>query len=144
MRAHPSPARIWVALAVVYVVWGSTYLFILLAERTLPVFVMSSLRFLIAGGLLYVWAIRRGDRVGDRPGWRQWVAASLVGGALFVAGGLVPTALLVAYFAAEGALELAWWGFVRVNVGYVSQPSILDIWRLLVDDTVTFAEMTSQ
>ena len=76
----------WAALAVVYVVWGSTYLFILLAERTLPVFVMSSLRFLIAGGLLYVWAIRRGDREGDRPGWRQWAAASLVGGALFLVG----------------------------------------------------------
>jgi drug/metabolite transporter (DMT)-like permease len=77
---------VWAALAVVYVVWGSTYLFILLAERTLPVFVMSSLRFLIAGVLLYVWAIRRGDRVGDRPGLRQWVAASLVGGALFLVG----------------------------------------------------------
>ena len=53
MRAHASPARVWAALAVVYVVWGSTYLFILLAERTLPVFVMSSLRFLIAGGVLF-------------------------------------------------------------------------------------------
>jgi len=77
---------VWAALSLVYVVWGSTYLFILLAERTLPVFVMSSLRFLIAGGLLYVWAIRRGDREGDRPGWRQWAAASLVGGALFLVG----------------------------------------------------------
>jgi len=86
VRTQPSPARVWAALAVVYVVWGSTYLFILLAERTLPVFVMSSLRFLIAGGLLYVWAIRRGDREGDRPGWRQWAAASLVGGALFLVG----------------------------------------------------------
>jgi drug/metabolite transporter (DMT)-like permease len=86
VRAHPSPARVWAALGVVYVVWGSTYLFILLAERTLPVFVMSSLRFLVAGVLLYVWAIRRGDREGDRPGWRQWVAASLVGGALFLIG----------------------------------------------------------
>jgi drug/metabolite transporter (DMT)-like permease len=77
---------VWAALAVVYVVWGSTYLFILLAERTLPVFVMSSLRFVIAGVLLYVWAVRRGDRVGDRPGRREWVAASLVGGALFLVG----------------------------------------------------------
>jgi drug/metabolite transporter (DMT)-like permease len=74
VRASPGAARVWAALAVVYVVWGSTYLFILLAERTMPVFVMSSLRFLIAGGLLYVWAIRRGDRHGDRPGRRAWVA----------------------------------------------------------------------
>jgi drug/metabolite transporter (DMT)-like permease len=73
---------VWAALAVVYVVWGSTYLFILLAERTLPVFVMTSLRFLIAGGLLYAWAVRHGER----PSMRQWVAASVVGGALFLGG----------------------------------------------------------
>ena len=79
-------ARVWAALAVVYVVWGSTYLFILLAERTLPVFVMSSLRFLVAGGVLYVWAVRRGDTEGDRPGRRQWVAAALVGAGLFLVG----------------------------------------------------------
>lgn len=76
----------WAALAVVYVVWGSTYLFILLASRTLPVFVMSSLRFLIAGGVLYAWSIRRGDTIGDRPGRRQWLAAATVGGLLFLIG----------------------------------------------------------
>jgi drug/metabolite transporter (DMT)-like permease len=85
VRASASPARVWAALAVVYVVWGSTYLFILLAERTLPVFVMSSLRFLIAGGLLYVWSIRRGDR-NDRPTRRQWFSAALIGAGLFLGG----------------------------------------------------------
>ena len=83
---HASPARVWAALAVVYVVWGSTYLFILLAERTLPVFVMSSLRFLIAGGLLYVWAVRQGDRKDDRPTRRQWLSAALIGAGLFLVG----------------------------------------------------------
>ncbi len=86
MSGRASPARVWAALAVVYVVWGSTYLFILLASRTLPVFVMSSLRFLIAGGLLYAWSIRRGDRKGDRPGRRQWIAAGIVGAGLFLVG----------------------------------------------------------
>jgi len=86
VRGPASPARAWAALAVVYVVWGSTYLFIFLASRTLPVFVMSSLRFLIAGGLLYAWSIRRGDTVGDRPGRRQWLAAATVGAALFLVG----------------------------------------------------------
>ena len=86
MSPAASPARVWAALAVVYVVWGSTYLFILLASRTLPVFVMSSLRFLIAGALLYAWAVRRGDREGDRPTRQQWVAAGIVGAALFLVG----------------------------------------------------------
>jgi drug/metabolite transporter (DMT)-like permease len=86
MKGHPSPARVWAALGVVYVVWGSTYLFILLAERTLPVFVMSSLRFLIAGGVLYAWAVRHGDREHDRPTRRQWLSAAVIGAGLFLVG----------------------------------------------------------
>jgi drug/metabolite transporter (DMT)-like permease len=82
----PSAARIWAALLVVYVVWGSTYLAILLAIDTIPVFLMGAVRFLVAGALLYVWSIRLGDRRNDRPGLRQWAAAAIVGGALFLAG----------------------------------------------------------
>ncbi len=81
-----SPARVWAALAVVYVVWGSTYLGILLAIDTIPVFFSMGIRFVVAGGLLYVWAVRRGDVTGDRIGRRQWAAAALVGGLLFVGG----------------------------------------------------------
>ena len=79
-------AEIVAALLVVYVVWGSTYLAILLAIRTIPVFLMAGVRFLVAGALLYVWSIRRGDRTGDRPGRRQWLAAAVVGALLFVVG----------------------------------------------------------
>lgn len=84
--AVPGAARIWAALLVVYVVWGSTYLGILLAIDTIPVFLMGALRFLVAGALLYVWSIRRGDRDRDRPGRREWVAAAVVGAALFLGG----------------------------------------------------------
>jgi drug/metabolite transporter (DMT)-like permease len=78
-------ARIWAALAVVYVVWGSTYLGIDLAVRTMPPFLMAALRFLIAGGLLYVWAIRRGDR-SDRPTARHWLSAFLIGAPMLAIG----------------------------------------------------------
>jgi len=83
-------SKVWAALAVVYVVWGSTYLGILLAIDTIPVFLSMGIRFVIAGGLLYIWAVRRGDVAGDRVGRRQWLAAAVVGGLLFVGGnGLV-------------------------------------------------------
>ena len=72
-----SRARIWVALATVYVVWGSTYLGIDLAIRTIPPFLMAATRFLIAGALLYAWAIRRGD-TSDRPTARHWLSAFLI------------------------------------------------------------------
>ena len=40
--------RTAVALATVYVVWGSTYLGIVVAIRDLPPFLMLSIRFVIA------------------------------------------------------------------------------------------------
>lgn len=81
-----SVAGIWAALATVYVVWGSTYLAIRVAVRTLPPLLMASVRFLIAGALLYAWAIRRGDREGDRPTRAHWVSAFVIGGALLLGG----------------------------------------------------------
>jgi drug/metabolite transporter (DMT)-like permease len=72
------------ALGIVYVVWGSTYLAIAVADRTLPPFLMLSLRFLIAGALLYWWSARRGEVAAERPGRRQWRAAAIVGGLLLV------------------------------------------------------------
>jgi drug/metabolite transporter (DMT)-like permease len=69
--------KVWLALATVYVVWGSTYLGSDLAIRTIPPFLMAAVGFLFAGGLLYAWAIRRGDR-SDRPTARHWVSAFLI------------------------------------------------------------------
>src|SRR3954452_24868536 len=69
------------ALLVVYVVWGSTYLAIAVADRTLPPFLMLSARFLLAGAALYIWARRRGA---PKPRLREWRAAAFVGAALLV------------------------------------------------------------
>ena len=76
--------RLVAALGIVYFVWGSTYLGIAVAERSIPPLLMLSLRFLIAGALLFAWAWRRGDLRGKLPGLRQWGAAALVGGLLLV------------------------------------------------------------
>ena len=75
---------IWTAILILYVVWGSTYLGIAVAERGLPPLLMLSIRFLVAGALLYAWAHRRGEVAAERPGRRQWGAAALVGGLLLV------------------------------------------------------------
>jgi drug/metabolite transporter (DMT)-like permease len=85
-HGQPSAALIWLPLGAVYVIWGSTYLAIREAVLTLPPLLMAAVRFLVAGGVLYAWAIRRGDREGDRPGWPQWRAASIVGILLLLVG----------------------------------------------------------
>src|SRR6266545_1600338 len=80
--ARRSPAAVALALATVYLVWGSTYLAIRVTDRTMPPFLMSSARFLIAGGALYLFAARGAAR----PTLREWRAAAVVGAALLLVG----------------------------------------------------------
>lgn len=82
-EAAPTNTRIVAAFAAVYVIWGSTYLAIRFAIETLPPLLMASVRFLLAGTLLYLWARSRGAA---RPTRAQWRAAAVVGGLLFVGG----------------------------------------------------------
>ena len=81
--ARVSRSRVWLALASVYLIWGSTYLAIRYAIETLPPFIMAGVRFLIAGAILYLWARARGAA---RPDWRNWRAASIVGALLLLCG----------------------------------------------------------
>jgi drug/metabolite transporter (DMT)-like permease len=85
-RAATPAARIWLALGTVYILWGSTYLGIKYAIDTIPPLLMGSVRFLVAGGILYLLTVRTGDTRGDRLGYRQWIAALVIGGLMLVAG----------------------------------------------------------
>lgn len=85
-RAARPAARIWLALGTVYILWGSTYLGIKYAIDTIPPILMGSVRFIIAGGVLYLLAIRTGDTRGDRLGSPQWIAALVIGGLMLVGG----------------------------------------------------------
>lgn len=79
----PSRAKIVLAFAAVYVVWGSTYLAIRLAVDTLPPFLMAGTRFLISGSVLYLWVSMRGA---EKPTLPQWRSAAIVGAALLFLG----------------------------------------------------------
>jgi drug/metabolite transporter (DMT)-like permease len=74
--------RVWAALATIYVVWGSTFIALALAVRTLPPFLAMSARHLVAGTVLLAVAWPR--RGAERIGWRQVGAAAVFGGALFL------------------------------------------------------------
>jgi drug/metabolite transporter (DMT)-like permease len=99
-----SRARLILAFVAVYVVWGSTYLFIRFAVETLPPFLMAGVRFAVAGAILYLWAKMRGAPTPDRSQMRGAAIAGLFlllggNGAVVWAEQRVPsgiTALLVA------------------------------------------------
>lgn len=75
------------SFAAIYLIWGSTYLAIRVGVASLPPLLMAGGRFLLAGGLLLLWARLRGDRF---PSLRQWGASLVIGALLFTTGnGLV-------------------------------------------------------
>lgn len=80
---RPSRGAILLAFAAVWLIWGSTYLGIRVVLETLPPFTMAGVRFLVAGGLLFSWALLGGAKA---PTLRDWKPA-LVLGALLLLGG---------------------------------------------------------
>ncbi len=53
------------AFAAVYIFWGSTYIGIALAIKSTPPFLMAAIRFFVAGFILYIWRIVRGEKTPD-------------------------------------------------------------------------------
>lgn len=85
--SRPAPARslrLVVAFACIYLIWGSTYLAIRFAIESMPPFLMVSLRYLLAGGLLYAWVAIRGEAT--RATAAQWRSAFFFGGLFFLVG----------------------------------------------------------
>ncbi|MFJ8471658.1 EamA family transporter [Kitasatospora sp. NPDC094011] len=81
---------VWLALAVVYVVWGSTYLAIRIAVETMPSFFSAAARFLTAGLLMVGFLLIRQGPAALRVSGRQLASAALVGLLLLTGGnGLV-------------------------------------------------------
>jgi drug/metabolite transporter (DMT)-like permease len=142
-------ARVLVALAVVYVVWGSTYFAIKVGLDTLPPMLMGGIRFLAAGAVLYGWTAWRARGTGrvERLTRTHWLAAAVAGTLMLVGGNGAVTwaeqridsgvaALLVATVPLWMAL-LGWWrqgerlrlaavvglGLGFVGVGLLVRPS---------------------
>ena len=109
-----SRSRILLAFAAVYVVWGSTYLFIKYAIETIPPFVMGAARFIIAGLLLYALARWRG---GKKATTEDWKLAAITGVLMLGMG--------------NGAVV---WSETRVPSGIVALiVSSVPIWVVLLD-----------
>jgi len=80
-NTHRPMWKTLLAFAIIYFVWGSTFLAIRVGVREVPPFLLAAMRFLIAGLLLYGWMIARGER---SPTGRQWASASLLAILIFV------------------------------------------------------------
>ena len=73
---HSPAGSVAVALGLLYVVWGSTYLAMRFALEGFPPLQMAGIRFVIAGTLMLGFLLARGEKL---PTLRQWGASAITG-----------------------------------------------------------------
>ena len=79
--ARPPSWKILLAFAIIYFVWGSTFLAIRVGVHEVPPFLLAALRFFVAGLALYGWMRLTGT---PAPSRREWAGASFLGTLIFV------------------------------------------------------------
>jgi drug/metabolite transporter (DMT)-like permease len=136
-------SKVWVALATVYVIWGSTYLGIYYAGATIPPLFAASTRFMTAGALMAGVVLSRGGTLRiSRAALRSVVLVGILlpgaNAVLFFAERNVPTGLASLIIASVplwlvvlrlgGRERLPWPVVAGVGVGFagvavLAQPS---------------------
>jgi drug/metabolite transporter (DMT)-like permease len=79
--ARPASWKILLAFAIIYFVWGSTFLSIRVGVREVPPFLLAGLRFVLAGVILYGWMRLKGV---PHPSRREWAGICLQGTLIFL------------------------------------------------------------
>ncbi len=129
-------SKIWVALLLLYIVWGSTYLGIKVAIETIPPFFHGAVRFLVSGVILLVWQKAAGQAMPTR---KQWISAGIIG-TLLLAGGnglvswaeqfipsgiaalviaTVPLSLVIMEGLRPGGVKPTWQAIVGLVIGFI-------------------------
>jgi drug/metabolite transporter (DMT)-like permease len=136
-------AKVWTALGTVYVIWGSTYLGIYYAGKTIPPLFAASTRFMTAGALMAGVVLLRGGTLRiSRTAFRSVVIIGILlpgaNAVLFVAERNVPTGLASLIIASVplwlallrllGGERMPWQVLAGVGVGFagvaiLAQPS---------------------
>jgi drug/metabolite transporter (DMT)-like permease len=110
---HPDIFKLLLGFAIIYFVWGSTFLAIRFAVETLPPLVMMGTRHLGAGLPLLLWLLARGQKL---PAGRVWLSALFAGAFCFL-----------------GCHGLVAWAELRVPSGLAALlASTLPIWMVLL------------
>jgi drug/metabolite transporter (DMT)-like permease len=77
----PPAWKFLLAFAIIYFVWGSTFLAIRVGVHEVPPFLLAGMRFFIAGVVLFAWMRGKGS---PSPTLRQWSSITLIALLIFV------------------------------------------------------------
>ncbi|MBM4427334.1 MAG: EamA family transporter [Chloroflexi bacterium] len=129
-------SKIWTALILLYIVWGSTYFGIKVAIETIPPFFHAGVRFLVSGLILVIWQKAAGS---EMPTRKQWISTAIIGTLLLLGGnglvswaeqfipsgiaaliiGSVPMFLVVLEAVRPGGVKPTWQAIVGLLIGFV-------------------------
>lgn len=129
----PHKTKLVTALGLVYILWGSTYLGMKIATEILPPFLLSAIRFVIAGSIMFGIGLRVEK---EMPTGRQWLNAAFIG-VMLIGIGNSSVALAVRYMP-SGLVALfiaalpAW--FIALDWAFFSKerPKALTLWGLFL------------
>jgi drug/metabolite transporter (DMT)-like permease len=135
MGQNQKPSRISIVFAflAIYIIWGSTYLAIKYAVITIPPLLMSGVRYLVAGIVVYLFAKANGA---PKASWKQWKNTVIIGGFLFLIGnGAVSTAEtlipsgIAALIVCSVPIWFALWGWLIFKNG---KPGLITILGIII------------
>jgi drug/metabolite transporter (DMT)-like permease len=78
---HRPAWKTLLAFAIIYFVWGSTFLAIRIGVHEVPPFLLAAIRFFVAGLVLFGWMIAQRETLPNR---RQWMSICLLAFLIFV------------------------------------------------------------
>ncbi len=73
---EPAKLLVIAAFTALFIVWGSTYLGIMIAIKSIPPFFMLGTRFFVAGMILFIWCLIKGEK---RPSLKLFSTIGLGG-----------------------------------------------------------------
>ncbi|RPD39797.1 EamA family transporter [Chitinophaga barathri] len=133
MNTSSNKPKLILALGLVYVLWGSTYLGVKIVTEVLPPFFLSVVRFIFAGSIMLAigFAVEK-----ENPTRKQWKNAGLIGILLIGMGNSsvalslahMPSGLVALFIAALPAwfIGLDWLFFSK------ERPKALTLWGLVL------------
>lgn len=84
---NASQILVIIAFAIVYIVWGSTYLFIQMAVHGFPPFFLGALRFILAGLIMAAWCWFKGENLFALKGMKNAIISGIL--LLFFGNGII-------------------------------------------------------
>ncbi|RPE08215.1 EamA family transporter [Chitinophaga lutea] len=133
MHRSTNKSTLILALGLVYILWGSTFLGMKIGAEVLPPFLLTTLRFILAGSLMLAIGFWK-DR--EMPTPRQWLNAAIVGVLLIGIGNstvalavtVMPSGMVALFIAALPA-----W-FITLDWAFFSKkkPKALTAWGLFL------------